>query len=172
MLCRMFAKRSFLEWRDAKCGDRAIGSLALAPIARIIIAAALVAINSNTAAAAPTVTPAASTVPAGAPLMFTVVNDGTASPTDWLALYQTSAPDGAYITWQFMNGLKAAAPATGLTSATLAFSAPLTPGTYEVRYFSNNTFARLATSSTITVPAPTITAAAATVAAGASIDFV
>src|SRR6185436_67932 len=62
--------------------------------------------------------------------------------------------------------------ATGLTSATLAFSAPLTPGTYEVRYFSNNTFARLATSSTITVPAPTITAAAATVAAGASIDFV
>jgi len=168
----MFAKRSFLEWRDAKCGDRAIGSLALAPIARIIIAAALVAINSNTAAAAPTVTPAASTVPAGAPLMFTVVNDGTASPMDWLALYQTSAPDGAYITWQFMNGLKAAAPATGLTSATLAFSAPLTPGTYEVRYFSNNTFARLATSSTITVPAPTITAAAATVAAGASIDFV
>ncbi len=124
------------------------------------------------AAAAPTVTPAASTVRAGAPVVFTVVNGGTPSPGDWLALYQTAAPDGAYITWQYMNGLKAPAPVTGLASATLAFSAPLTPGTYEVRYFSNNTFARLATSSTVTVPAPTITAAAATVAAGASIDFV
>jgi len=168
----MFAKRSFLEWRDAKCGDRAIGSLALAPIARIIIAAALVAINSNTAAAAPTVTPAASTVPAGAPLMFTVVNDGTASPMDWLALYRTSAPDDAYLMWQFMNGLRTPAPSIGLTTATLRFSAPSTPGTYEVRFFSNNTFVRLATSSTITVPAPTITPAVSTIAAGASIDFV
>src|SRR6185295_8636861 len=54
----------------------------------------------------------------------------------------------------------------------LRFSAPSTPGTYEVRYFSNNTFARLATSSAITVPAPTITATASTVAAGATVDFV
>src|SRR6185503_15168402 len=88
------------------------------------------------AAAAATVTPAASTVPAGAPVVFTVVNGGTASAMDWLALYQT---------WQFMNGLKTPAPATGRSSATLQFSAPLTPGTYEVRFFSNNTFARLAT---------------------------
>jgi hypothetical protein len=124
------------------------------------------------AAAAATVTPAASTVPAGAPLIFTVVNGGTPSPGDWLALYPTAAPDGAYITWQYMNGLKAPAPVTGLANATLRFSAPLTPGTYEVRFFSNNTFTRLATSSTITVPAPTVTALNANVAAGTSIDFV
>jgi len=124
------------------------------------------------ASAAATVTPAASTVPAGAPVVFTVVNNGTASAMDWLALYRTSAPDSAYLTWQFMNGLTTPAPSMGLTTATLRFSAPLTPGTYEVRFFSNNTFGRLATSSTITVPAPTIAATSPTVAAGTSIDFV
>jgi hypothetical protein len=124
------------------------------------------------AAAAATVTPAASTVPAGASVVFTVVNGGTASPGDWLALYQTAAPDGAYLTWQYMNGLKTPAPTMALTSATLRFSAPLTPGTYEVRFFSNNTFARLGTSSTITVPAPTVIAVNPTVATGTSIDFV
>ena len=168
----MFAKRAFLELRDAKCGEYALGSPAVAQIVRVLIAVIFVAAIPNTAAAAPTVTPAASTVPAGAPLIFTVVNDGTPSPMDWLALYPTVAPDGAYITWQYMNGLKTAAPSTGLASATLRFSAPLTPGTYEVRFFSNNTFARLATSSTVTVPAPTVTVTDPTVAAGTSIEFV
>ena len=168
----MFAKRAFLESRDARCDEYALWSPTMAQVVRVLIAAALVAAISGPAAAAPTVTPAASTVPAGAPLIFTVVNDGTPSPTDWLGLYQTGVPDAAYMAWQYMNGLKTPAPSTGVGSATLRFSAPPTPGTYEVRFFSNNGFARLATSSTVTVPPPTVTATAPTVVAGSPIGFV
>ena len=139
---------------------------------RVVAAAVIVATAlCGVAAASPTLTPAAPTVPAGAPLIFTVANDLTPNARDWLGLYQTSAPDDAYLAWQFMNGMKIA-PSTGLSGATLQFPAPTVPGTYEIRLFSNNTYSRLATSSTVTVPAPTITPGALTVPAGTSIGFV
>src|SRR6185295_16565043 len=99
-----------------------------ARIVRVILAAVILATAvSGTAAAASSVTPAASTVSAGAPLIFTVVNDPAPAAMDWLGLYQTSAPDGAYLAWQFMNGLTIP-PSIGLGGATLRFSAPLLPG--------------------------------------------
>src|SRR5437762_2726153 len=127
----------------------------------VIVAAAAV---SGTAAASSSVTPTASTVSAGSQIIFTVVNDPSPTPLDWLGLYQMSAGDIAYMAWQFLNGMTTT-PTAGVSGATLRFAAPTTPGTYEVRFFSNNSYSRLATSSTVTVTAaiPSLTPVLGTV---------
>jgi glucose/arabinose dehydrogenase len=125
--------------------------------------------TSSVTVPGPTVTPAAATVSPGASINFTVAN-GPANRGDWVGLYETSAADGAYIAWQYLNGLMTL-PMTGVPGATLHFTAPLTGGTYNVRVFSDNMFIRLATSSSVNVPAATVTPAAATVSPGASLNF-
>src|SRR5439155_27318648 len=81
-------------------------------------------------------------------------------------LYPTGAADGAFVDWVFLNGTKSA-PVVGLTTATVTFTAPSTPGSYEVRLLANNPFQRLGTTPTVTVvndttpPAVWITAPAA-----------
>src|SRR3989442_1223381 len=99
------------------------------------------------------------TVAAGASVTVTVPN-GPGNPTDFLGLNATGAPDnGTYLAWFWLNGTKTA-PAAGLTTATVTFTAPTTPGTYEVRFYANNTVQRLGTSPTVTVlppPPPSVT---------------
>jgi len=89
------------------------------------------------------------TVAAGATVTVGVTT-GPGSPKDWLALYAKGAPDNAFLDWFFLNGTKSA-PAAGLTSASVPFTLPSTLGDYEMRFFSNNTFTKLATSPTVTV---------------------
>ena len=89
------------------------------------------------------------TVAAGATVTVGV-QDGPDNRTDWLGLYQTGAADNAYLNWFYLNGTKTA-PATGITTATVPFALPSTPGAYEFRFFSNNGFSRLATGPTVTV---------------------
>ena len=124
-------------------------------------------------AAIPSVTPALGTVSVGAAIGF-VVAGGPANAADWVALYRTSTPDNAYLSWQFLNGMTTP-PSAGMSGATLLFPAS-SPGTFEVRFFSNNTYTRLATSSPVTVtatgPGASVTPTAATVQAGTSIGFV
>jgi len=81
------------------------------------------------------------------------VMSGPGNPKDWLALSPTGAADSAYLDWFFLNGTKSA-PAAGLTTATIPFTLPNTPGTYEVRFFANNTFQHMGTTPTVTVPPP------------------
>src|SRR5258705_2810148 len=99
-------------------------------------------------------TPTAS--PDGA-IGFTVAN-GPANATDWVGLYAVGAPDmPAPSTWIYLNGMKTP-PGTGLTGATLQFTAPAPPGTYEVRFFSSNSYVKLATSGNVVVQTqPTLT---------------
>ncbi|HEX6161865.1 MAG TPA: S8 family serine peptidase [Vicinamibacterales bacterium] len=78
------------------------------------------------------------------------VADGPRGTTDWVGLYAAGAPDSSFVQWNFLNGLKSA-PATGIGAATLQFAAPATAGTYEARFFANNTYQRLATSAAISV---------------------
>src|SRR5438552_16194544 len=78
------------------------------------------------------------------------VTSGLFNPKDWLALYPTGAADSAYLDWFFLNGTKSA-PAVGVTTATVPFTLPKMPGTYEVRFFANNTFQRLGTAPTVMV---------------------
>jgi hypothetical protein len=78
------------------------------------------------------------------------VSGGPGNTTDWVALAQVGSSDTVYISWNYLNGTHTA-PGTGLTSATLPFTMPATPGNYEFRFFANNGFTKLATSTTVTV---------------------
>jgi hypothetical protein len=99
----------------------------------------------------PTIVALPATVNPGAPITVTVAN-GPGNPMDWVTLADSTAPDTVYTNWKFLNG-STAPPATGVTAATLTFTAPTTPGTYIFRFFANNTFTKLATSGTVTVQA-------------------
>jgi hypothetical protein len=78
------------------------------------------------------------------------VANGPANAGDWVGLYAAGAPASAYLQWQYLNGTHTA-PAVGVSGAPLTFTMPLTAGTYELRFFANNTYNVLATSATITV---------------------
>ena len=94
---------------------------------------------------------------------MTVAN-GAGYASDWVGLYATSAPDSTYLGWQFLNGATMP-PATGMTSATLQFPAPMTAGTYNVRLFANNGKSiKIATSGPVSVQLSTLQANAASVA--------
>src|SRR5439155_891608 len=64
----------------------------------------------------------------------------------------------------YLNGTQTA-PATGLSVATLTFTLPVTPGTYELRFYLNSTNGVGATSAPVTILAPSITPSAPTTGA-------
>ena len=124
-------------------------------------------VNDDTGST-PTLTVSATTVNPGATITVTVAN-GPGNASDWVMLAATSAADSGYLTWQYLNGLTTP-PATGLTSATLTLTAPMTSGTYNFRLMAGGT--KLATSPTVTVqapPPPTLTVSATTVSPGAPV---
>ena len=125
-------------------------------------------INNDDGPAGPTVSLDSSSVNPGGTISFTVSN-GPANPKDWVTLSATSAPDNTYVDWKYLNGSKTA-PATGQSGATLQFTAPSTPGTYNIRFFANNSLAnKLATSPTINVGMqPSLTIANVSISEGAS----
>jgi len=91
---------------------------------------------------------------------FVMMVPAGAAPNHWSGIYQ------------YLGG-GAARPATGRTSASLAFAAPTGGGTFEFRLFENDSWSRLATSPVVTVnaanPTPVIaTLSPATVGAGSS----
>jgi RHS repeat-associated protein len=68
------------------------------------------------------------------------------SATDWIGLYLPSAADTAFVSWRYTMG-------TASGSAPFDIAAGVAPGTYQLRLFSNNGYARLATSANFTVGA-------------------
>jgi hypothetical protein len=87
---------------------------------------------------------------AGAPLSA-VIYSGPANAMDWIGLFAEGAPDTTFLDWCYLNSTKTP-PASGLATATVTCFTPPVPGRYELRLFSNNTFNKVATSNTITVP--------------------
>jgi thermitase len=61
---------------------------------------------------------------------------------DWIGLYKVGDPETSYISWQYT---------AGTTSGSRTFTAPSQPGQYEFRYFTNNSYIKVATSNTVTV---------------------
>jgi hypothetical protein len=123
-----------------------------------------------TATAPPTLTLSATTILPGGTVTATIVN-GPGNAGDWLGLLGASAADGAYVAWKYLNGTQFR-PASGVTGAAVAFTMPATPGAYNVRFFLNDSWAKLATSATITVTAPappTVTLSATTVVPGGTV---
>ena len=115
----------------------------------------------------PSVTALTPTVSPGGVIQFAVAN-GPANPTDWVGLYLAAAGDTAYLEWMYLNGTKVA-PGTGLSSATLQFTAPMTPGTYNVRFFAQSGYTKLASSGNIAnTPQPTLSVSDVTVTEGQS----
>jgi YD repeat-containing protein len=102
----------------------------------------VVLVNSTAPPTVVTVSPSASVTVA--------VSNGPANTTDWVALAQAGSNDFTYISWQYLNGAQSP-PGSGLSSATLTFTMPATTGNYEFRFFANNGYTKLATSTTVTV---------------------
>ena len=99
----------------------------------------------------PSVVLSATTAVGGQPVTATIAN-GPANAADWVGLYPASATSAVAncLKFQFLNGLQTP-PASGMSGATLTFTMPMAPGTYNVRFFLNNTLTVLGTSATITV---------------------
>ena len=77
---------------------------------------------------------------------LTVTWNGIANPStsDWIGLYFVGAPDSAVRAWRYTTG-------TAGGSVTLKVPWTTLPGAYEVRLFSRNSYARLATPAVVTV---------------------
>jgi hypothetical protein len=102
-----------------------------------------------TTATPPSIALSATTVASGGTVTATIAN-GPGNAGDWVGLYGESAGNGTYVDWKYLNGTRSK-PGSGVTGAAVTFTMPMTPGTYNVRLFLNDTTSLLATSLTITV---------------------
>jgi subtilisin len=64
---------------------------------------------------------------------------------DWIALASSAAANTSYVTFTYVG--------TGVTDRTWTVTMPTTPGPYEFRLFTNNSYTRAATSPVVTVDA-------------------
>ncbi len=71
-----------------------------------------------------------------------------------MSLAQVGSALTSYLDWKYLNGTRNL-PATGLRSATLPFTMPQTPGSYEFRFLANNGYTLYATSPPVAVELPT-----------------
>ena len=115
--------------------------------------------SSATVSVVPTA-PSISVNPTNAATGGTVVATvagGPALAKDWIGLYAVGG--STLLDWKYLNGSQTS-PATGVAGASVPFTMPTTPGTYNLRFFTG-TSTLLATSATITV----------TVGGGTSLTF-
>src|SRR2546427_765200 len=123
----------------------------------------LVATSASVTTTVPSVTLGATTGSAGGTVTATVAN-GPGTPGDWVGLYDAG---GTAVQWQYLNGTQVM-PATGVTSATVTFMLPATPGIYQARLF-NATYVLVATSGSITTTVPSVTLSATSGTAGGTV---
>jgi uncharacterized protein RhaS with RHS repeats len=105
----------------------------------------LVATSGAVTASVPTVTLGATTASAGGTVTVNVTN-APGTPGDWAGLFDAT---GSALQWQFLDGTQTM-PVAGVTSATLTFTMPMTPGTYQVRLF-NGSYLPIAVSAPLSV---------------------
>ena len=96
--------------------------------------------------------------------MTATIANAPGTSGDWAGLYDAN---GNYVQWQYLNGLQTR-PAAGVTSATVTFTLPATPGAFRVRLF-NATYTLVATSGTITTSGPILPLGATTGLAGGTV---
>ena len=79
----------------------------------------------------------------GASIAVAVAN-GPGNPTDWVAIYAAGDPNQYnHLSWVYLNGTQTA-PTAGMKSATVTMTAPNTNGSYEARFYANDTYTLLA----------------------------
>jgi hypothetical protein len=94
------------------------------------------------------VNPPATVTVAGGAIVTVTMTGGPGQTGDWLGLYRVGATVSQWLDWKYLNGTRTR-PTTGLGAATVTFTLPTGGGSYEIRFFSNDTATLLATSSTI-----------------------
>ena len=104
---------------------------------------------------------------AGGTVTGTIAN-GPGTPGDWIGLFDIASGATSYLQWQYLNG-SSSKPAAGLKNATVTFTLPLTPGTYELRLFANSSYTLAATSAPIKVAAASLTLESGAVVAGGTV---
>jgi len=92
-----------------------------------------------------TLTPSATVVGVGGVVTVSIAN-APGTPGDWAGLFDAT---GSALQWQFLDGTQTM-PVAGVTSATLTFTMPMTPGTYQVRLF-NGSYLPIAVSAPLSV---------------------
>jgi hypothetical protein len=91
-----------------------------------------------------------------------VSGNTSCTTTDWVGLFAVGSASsaGTRLSWQYLNG-STTPPGVCLSSASLAFTSPATPGNYEVRFFPSGSFTPSAQSLLVGVtPAPLVTSSA------------
>jgi hypothetical protein len=89
------------------------------------------------------------TVAAGSTIAVTVSN-GPGNISDWVMMVPAGSPPQTWGDYKYLSGTRTR-PASGMTTATINFTAPAGGGTFEFRFYQNDTFVLLATSSLVTV---------------------
>ena len=105
----------------------------------------LVATSGTITTTVATLTPSATVIGVGGAVTVSIAN-APGTPGDWAGLYDAS---GNAVQWQFLDGTQTM-PAAGVTSATLTFTMPTTPGTYQIRLF-NGSYLPIAVSAPLSV---------------------
>jgi hypothetical protein len=110
----------------------------------------VIATSGTITVAGPSIVLSATTATVGQSVIATVTN-GPGNAGDWVGLYPigTSSATTNRVSYQYLNGLQGA-PASGVGAATLTFALP-SAGTYEMRFFVNNSLTTIAKSGVITV---------------------
>src|SRR5207248_2372669 len=110
------------------------------------------------------------TVSAGASVTASWSGIASPTPTDWIGLYTPGAGDMAYVGWIYVSCSQTPGGAAAAGSCAFPIPSGLTPGSYQLRLFSNNGFTTLGTSNTLTVGGgAAVSASPTTVAAGGSV---
>jgi len=91
-----------------------------------------------------TVTPAS--VAAGGTVTATWSGIPAPTSTDWIGLYVSGTSDQAYLAWIYVSCSQTAGAAKAAGSCPFTIPSGLAPGSYELRLYANNAYARLATS--------------------------
>jgi hypothetical protein len=122
--------------------------------------------------AAPTLAVSPTSVAPGGSVTATWSGIPSPTTTDWIGLYLPGAPDTSYLAWIYVSCSQTPGAAAAAGSCPFTIPGSLTPGTYELRLFSNNAYTRLATSNTFTVTGgggTTLSVSPSTVPAGGSV---
>jgi hypothetical protein len=87
-------------------------------------------------------TPSQSTI--GQNLVINWIAPSGRPANDWIGLYRVRDPETSFISWKYTSGT---------TAGSASFTAPNQPGQYEFRYFTNDSYVKVATSNPVSVSA-------------------
>jgi len=71
---------------------------------------------------------------------------GAPTPGDWIGLYVPGSGNDAYLAWIYVSCSQSPAAAAAAGSCPFTIPSALSPGSYELRLYANDSFTRLATS--------------------------